>query len=1048
MSLRSSLLVVVACLGFATKTFAEPPPGFTESVVESSGELSEATGIAWAPDGSNRLFVILKGGAVRVFQNGSLRPTAFATIRPIFTNSECGLIGMCFDPDFVNNRYVYFFVTVSGSEQRIIRYTDANSVGTDATVIVEDLPTDGQNHDGGGIGIGPDGALYWSIGDLGNGTGINGNLSSLASKVGRADRFTGEPIPDNPFADGNGPNNEYIWARGFRNPFTMTFQPTTGALWLNVVGTVYEQIFLVERGDHGGYNNYENNQPAGFLPPKIVYQTNGSDTNSIAASGAVRSNNVVTFTTTSSNGFRSGSKAIISGVGNASFNGEFFVRERLSNTSFTVTQSGPDAVSGGGVAQTEFLGGAVTGGCFYDSTLFPAEYRGNFFFGDFNSANVMRATLNANNRVTSVGVFVTDSAQQVDIATGPDGALYYIGLGGILRKLVPASVTQGLVVSPTVVQVQEGGSSVFTVRLAEAPASSVTVNVAAVNGGDADLSTSASTLTFTPENWDRPQTVVVQAAVDADISNGEATFQITANSLPMEDVVAKEIDAVVQTAAVSTLLYRTGDSVPGETPETTFAGFGMPSLDGTAHGFLAQLKTGTKEVPAIFGGGSPGILVRAEDSAPGTDAVFQNFKDPVFAQGNLAFLGTLATGPGVTRMNNEGIWSGAPDALILLAREGTEAPGAADAVYQSFLSLALPESGGAVFVAKLKTSPSSAEKVTRKNDVGLWREVGGAPQLILREGDQLTLRGGPGRIVRSFEALPIVPGSEDQRRSHRANGDLFIKVKFDDGAQAILLSGVSGGAPTLEVLTGDTVTTPAGGTLKSIGLPASNAAAVAFAGSLNSDANVSENAKSLIFVGTTGGGFAAKARQGDIAPDADEAMFASFGTPALIGSAPSLLFSATLKRGTGTPKTNATNDMGLWTDVGGTLRLIAREGAAAPGTGGRFAKILSFAADQDANPVPLIAFTARLARGRDGVNASNNSGLWARGENGNVILLRQTGQTVAFPDGRSAKVTGISAIKSSRKSPAQGRSINGRGQIIYRLNLSGRQQAIYLDDLP
>src|SRR5687768_4327236 len=81
------------------------------------------TGMAWAPDGTNRLFVIRKGGEVRVVKNGALLPTPFATMSPIELNSECGLIGMAFDPNFIINQYVYFFVTVSTTEQQIIRYT-------------------------------------------------------------------------------------------------------------------------------------------------------------------------------------------------------------------------------------------------------------------------------------------------------------------------------------------------------------------------------------------------------------------------------------------------------------------------------------------------------------------------------------------------------------------------------------------------------------------------------------------------------------------------------------------------------------------------------------------------------------------------------------------------------------------------------------------------------------------------------------------------------------------------------------------------------------
>src|SRR5437660_829703 len=93
-----------------------------------------------------------------------------------------------------------------------------------------------------GANIGSITGIYWAIGDNGNGSGANADLTSLASKIGRANR-TGTVPGDNPFVDGAGPNNDYIWARGFRNPFTFTFQRSTGQLWSNTVGTNWEQVF-------------------------------------------------------------------------------------------------------------------------------------------------------------------------------------------------------------------------------------------------------------------------------------------------------------------------------------------------------------------------------------------------------------------------------------------------------------------------------------------------------------------------------------------------------------------------------------------------------------------------------------------------------------------------------------------------------------------------------------------------------------------------------------------------------------------------------------
>ncbi len=533
------------------------PANFSETVYVSSSLIGSTTGIAWAPDGSGRLFVTRKGGfsgqqtaEVRIVQNGTVLAAPFAT-ESVYTASECGLIGMTFDPDFVNNGYVYFFVTASTTQQKIIRYTAAGNVGTNRTEIVTNLPTVGANHDGGALGIGNDGRLYWSIGDLGNGTGVNTNLTSLAAKIGRANRFTGAPLNDNPFFDGAGSNNDYIWARGFRNPFTMTFQVNTGQLWSNTVGTNWEQVFLPTRGSHAGWNTYENNQPTGFLRPAIAYRTNGTDARTIAATGAVRANGVVTITTTSNHPFRKGGFATIAGVVLSSFNGVFPVAsvspgspDPQLSTQFTYNQAGPNETSGSGTATTQNIGGVVSGGCFYDSTAFPAAYRGNFFFGEYNAGKLVRVPLDAANTPIRTEEFVTGIGSQVDMATGPDGAIYYANQSspGTIRRIAYTGAAQNVIVHPTALNVQEGGSSVVSVRLAQAPTSNVTVTAEAVSG-DPDLPViSGRLLTFTPANFATPQLITVAALEDADLENDSATIRVLAPGIASYDLFINGID--------------------------------------------------------------------------------------------------------------------------------------------------------------------------------------------------------------------------------------------------------------------------------------------------------------------------------------------------------------------------------------------------------------------------------------------------------------------------------------------------------------------------
>jgi glucose/arabinose dehydrogenase len=544
--LAVSLALILGISGTKSAFATMLDSNFTETTFVNTS-VGGVTGMAWAPDGTNRLFLTVKGtgsganqmGTVRIVENGVLLPTPFATISPVYTASECGVLGIAFDPNFINNRYVYFFVTVSGNEQQIIRYTANGNVGSNKTTIVPNLPTAGANHDGGGVAFGPDGKLYWGIGDNGNGTGVDANLTSLAAKIGRANADGSVPS-DNPYVDGTGPNADLIWARGFRNPFTMTFQQSTGRLWVNTVGTAYEQIFVPQRGDHAGYNDYENNQPSGFITPVVVYRTNGSDSRTITA--AARAGGVSTFTTSAAHGFRLGGRIDITGVGDTSFNGNGYVTAVASATQFSIAQAGGNATSSGGTATTLNIGGAMSGGTFWESTALPAAYRGNFFFGDYNSGRIERVTLNSSNVVTSVDHWANNLGQPIDIDVGPDGNLYYVNYAGLVRRAVLAAPTQGLVVSPRFVRMRESGSGAFNVRLAVQPSANVSVTVSRASG-DTDVTVAqGAALSFTTSNWSTPQIVTLAAAADTDTTEDSATIAVASSGLTTENVTVRVTD--------------------------------------------------------------------------------------------------------------------------------------------------------------------------------------------------------------------------------------------------------------------------------------------------------------------------------------------------------------------------------------------------------------------------------------------------------------------------------------------------------------------------
>ena len=112
---------------------------------------------------------------------------------------------------------------------------------------------------------------------------------------------------------------------------------------------------------------------------------------------------------------------------------------------------------------------------------------------------------------------------------------------GSFTVTIPVS-QQAILVSAPTLTVPEGGTVEFTVRLAEAPVSVVTVLTTRVSG-DADLVIqSGSTNVFTSSNWSNPVPVVIAALNDPDQQSGSATFNCSAAGLTTVLIVATEQD--------------------------------------------------------------------------------------------------------------------------------------------------------------------------------------------------------------------------------------------------------------------------------------------------------------------------------------------------------------------------------------------------------------------------------------------------------------------------------------------------------------------------
>jgi glucose/arabinose dehydrogenase len=241
-----------------------PPEGpVSVGLAEVASGLNFPLYLTSPPGDTERLFIVEKGGTIRIVKAGSLLPTAFLDISNLVsTGGEQGLLGLAFDPEYAaNGRFVVHYTDTAGNTRvstfvRSADDADRADPTTEQLVLTAEQPF--PNHNGGQILFGPDGNLYLGLGDGGSGGDPGGRgqaVTDLLGSILRIDVRAASPytIPgDNPFV-GRPDARPEIWSYGLRNPWRFSFDRATGDLYIGDVGeNAWEEVDVSPAADSAG----------------------------------------------------------------------------------------------------------------------------------------------------------------------------------------------------------------------------------------------------------------------------------------------------------------------------------------------------------------------------------------------------------------------------------------------------------------------------------------------------------------------------------------------------------------------------------------------------------------------------------------------------------------------------------------------------------------------------------------------------------------------------------------------------------------------------
>jgi aldose sugar dehydrogenase len=197
--------------------------------------LARPWGITALPNG--KFLVTEKGGTMRVVSEAGQPGNTLTGVPKVNSEGQGGLLGICLDPAFEQNRMVYWAFSESLPAGNVTAVAKGKLSADEKAlegvkVIYRATPAyKGTLHYGGRVIFSKDGNLFLSTGERSD-LETRPQAQDLKSGLGKVIRITtdGKPVAGNPF-QGKADARPELYSYGHRNVQGIAFHPATGDLW-------------------------------------------------------------------------------------------------------------------------------------------------------------------------------------------------------------------------------------------------------------------------------------------------------------------------------------------------------------------------------------------------------------------------------------------------------------------------------------------------------------------------------------------------------------------------------------------------------------------------------------------------------------------------------------------------------------------------------------------------------------------------------------------------------------------------------------------------